>query len=1162
MTANLPLVWMVCVALAAATGGTELPQGVNLLPNGGFEVGRNHLPVDWLGNGKLSTQAHSGRYSLCIEKAPGGREPSVNSAKFALKPGASYRVSAWLKIEGPCPQDSVLLRVVTEAGAQPFELLMSQQWRKCACKFVAPQQARSGYLQFQRMCDLAKRIYLDDVEVAEVEAPKRPPVWRTDLANFEFPQQGSYVEYTAADFERARQQFAPRDIRQHRWVRQAEPLLTERFHFFKEGYASSATWLSFFNVGMTCPKDGTRLKPVVYPDDSHEMKCPKCGEICRTEANRRCARAVYNESVLWAANTLGIAYALGGDERFAQRVKEILLGFAGRYKTWEAGPHFSFNRLNDAERMVLFAAAYEYIRPCPALSPSERRKIEEDLFRPIAEFHLKGGIADRMNNRAAIYSKAVMAIGLALREKRFVEHALNNPDAGLHALSAGVFDADGLSVEGFGYQYYALSGLSPMAEMAYRAGINVYRDPAYRRIFEAPLHVLLPGEQNRQWAKEYQTASRRFEEAGQPLDDPFDGGGHLSAVPKSCYNFGDFGYGVLRSGEGLDQLYLTMEYGKETMFMGHAPAPKFALLLFANRRLLTPRGTPPSYGDALCGGWSRRSLAHHCVTVDDRDQWGRTPGRFLAFQTAPRVKVIRASDDETYGGVTLDRTLFLTDRCVIDLCAGRAGGGQHRWDLCYRNFGKLSCPLTFDARKGPLGIGHGYQYLTDVRSARTTAGWTADWRQDEKNALRLSVAAGNETEVIACSSPDNITAQTKVDAIVARRFSPATVFAAVWEPYRDRAIVSAIRPLPGVKDSEGAAVEVVTQGQPGAECFLASYVPGKRRYGDIESDGQVAAGRWRDAQSPPDYALLVGGVLLERGAHRLEASSPATLYVERLPGDNLFVKTGSGSVGKLTITGKMAPGASVTRGGEKIGAELDRPAALTFDASAETSYEVLGVTQWQKIRLDRKGGATEDNSQPEATLPAASPVDGRAHRSSGGMPAEKMQLVNGGFEAATEPIAGVPSPWQNGCSYHFAKFRARAEIDRQVAHTGKQSLKILQSNWANEATQDGWIEQKASGAGANKTCTLSAWVKANLEPTKVRLCIYGYNPRWGNDYEGGVSPPIDIGTQWQRISWTRSFGPEITDVYVMVKREHQVMGGDVWIDDVALEEDGFSTRRP
>ena len=50
-----------------------------------------------------------------------------------------------------------------------------------------------------------------------------------------------------------------------------------------------------------------------------------------------------------------------------------------------------------------------------------------------------------------------------------------------------------------------------------------------------------------------------------------------------------------------------------------------------------------------------------------------------------------------------------------------------------------------------------------------------------------------------------------------------------------------------------------------------------------------------------------------------------------------------------------------------------------------------------------------------------------------------------------------------------------------------------------------------------------------------------------------------IGKKWQRVSWTRTFGPGITDVYAMVKREYQILGGDVWIDDVQLEQGDLPT---
>ena len=80
-----------------------------------------------------------------------------------------------------------------------------------------------------------------------------------------------------------------------------------------------------------------------------------------------------------------------------------------------------------------------------------------------------------------------------------------------------------------------------------------------------------------------------------------------------------------------------------------------------------------------------------------------------------------------------------------------------------------------------------------------------------------------------------------------------------------------------------------------------------------------------------------------------------------------------------------------------------------------------------------------------------------------------------------------------------------------------------------------------------------------MAKTKVRLCLYGCNPDGGRDFAGGVSPEFEVGRRWQRITWARTFGPGITDVYAMVKREYQILGGDIWIDDVQLEEGDRTT---
>ncbi|MBI3945277.1 MAG: alginate lyase family protein [Armatimonadetes bacterium] len=1168
MRGNVLVLLMGTACLAA--GGAEPARGTDLLPSGGFETDADGdgIPDGWRLavdpadrhlTGRLSPEAHSGRHGFCVANGTGSRGSTLTSPAFDLKPDTAYEVSAWLRMDARFPQDTALLRVSAGGRSYSFDLTITRQWRRRAIRFVTEPGTTSGTLQFSQLGGQAERLYLDDVAVREVDAKDAVPrIPRTDLTGFEFPRHRPRVQHTAEEVEAIRRAMTGRDLRQHARVTAGDRWLEKRLHFFEEGY----DFRKHFATGRNCSDDGTVLKPVVHPDGTCEMRCPKCERVFREEAHRATARALFNREMAVGAASLGRAYALTGDPRYAVRAREILVGLADRYRVLKPGMHLVFTHLTEAHTFLLSCAqAYDYICESPAFPEEDRRKVEEDLLRAGAEYFCHHSQTNgARNNRGAIHNKAVMAIGVALGDKRFVDHALNNHLSGFHALVGCLFLPDGLSWEGFGYHFYTLSGLLPIAEMAHRVGINVYEDPAWRRVFEAPLKALAPGEEFPR--VDLETASRRFAELGRPLAFPSGKSDTPAAI--ASHNFDHFGLAVLRRGAGPDEIYLSMECGKEAMFMGHAPGVKFSLGLHANGRMLTPRGAA-TYGSALCGGWARRSLAHNAITVDDRDQWGRVaagpdlnyvPHRLTAFAAAPGVQVVRARDDDAYGDVTLDRTLFLADGYVVDLSAARAAAGEHRFDLCYRSYGSLACGLPFQPRGGPLGAGHGYQYLTDARSARTAADWSADWRQDEGSALRLSVVGGPETEVIACASPDNTSEERRVDAVVARRWGEGTVFAAVWEPYRDRPSVTSARRLPvAQRDAEGVGVEVAKEGQPGAAVFLAAYRPGKRRYGDIELDGMVAAGRWRSPEAAPDYAHLVKGVLLRRGSHSLEATAPATLYVEQIAPDRLLVRTGSESAGTLTITGRLAPRAGVERGGERLAAKPERGQSLTFAAAADTSYEVTGVADWRRIRLECEGRA-EEPVQPEAAPVAETSVREPAAEAP---LAGRNKLRNAGFEINEQTHPGAANPWEARSSYHLVKFRADHEYDAAVVHSGGRSLKIPGLTWANEATRDGWIEQRVPGVGAGKTYTLSAWVKASQDPTRARLVIYGWNPKWGNDYEGGVSPMFDVGTEWQRVAWTRAFGPGITDVRVMVKREHQVIGGDVWIDDIQLEEGPTAT---
>ena len=1187
---------MVCAGLGQ---GEEGPSGSpNLVPNGGFEIDADGdgMPDQWrltVGSddrfitGRLSTRAHSGKYCFCADKPHGSVYSTyLSSSSFDVKPNTAYRVSIWLRMEGTWPTDTIPLRVANTY----FHPKVGKSWQKSTFTHRTEDSTSSGHIILY-LSSLADRLYIDDIEIRETEVKEEKPRYqKTDLSDFKFPPKHPYVEYTPQEIEQIKESIKDEDSREYKiYATNVKPYgdawLRRKVHFFDKGWDSK-----YYSTKRHCPTDHTLLRSVVKPDGTCEMKCPQCGKVYRDEGYQAVARAEYNTRMSGGVLSLGKAYALTGDERYASRVREILLGIAGCFQQWGGAGHATLYHLREANYFLYpCAAGYDYVYDSPSFSAEDHRKIEDDFLRPAGEYFCRYADGNgRMNNRGAIYHRAVMAVALALKDKGLLDHVLNSPYSGFHALVAGMFDEDGLSKEGLGYHEYSMCGLSPIAEMAYRVGINLYGDPAYRKLFDAPLSVLLPGE--KMMVEQFALACPRFAELGRPMAFPFSKEdlehalrfslrplptlGKDAAIPISSYNFSHIGYGVLRSGQGEDEKYLSITYGKEAMFMGHAPGLKFGLVFYANGGLLTPKGAA-GYGDALCGAWSRNPLPHNTITADDTDQLGRTEGRLTAFEIAPQVKLMRAMDDEAYPGITLDRTLFLTDRYMVDLCGAHADQGLHRYDLCYRNLGELSCPLKFENRKGPLGVGFGYQYLTDVKSAHTTKTWAADWRQTEESAVKVSVLGEPGTEVISCTSPSNASEEEQVAAILARRWAQGTVFASVWEPYRQEPSITSISSLAvkqggrRVSDSQAVGIKVTTEGGKVADYFLASYSPGPKSYGDTTLDGLAASGRWAGGKSEPNYLHLVQGISLRRGSNSIGANVPATIYLERLSDNQLILKTGADTSGTLTMEGKVLSGVAVKADGKQVEAKIEGTKALTFQVIPGTSYQISGLAGWTSVRLKGEAqGVTgkEVEAQEPATIEPAIEQQPtvKAPLEADGSLIGKNKVANASFEInyKTHFEIACPAregPWKFQNSYYWADFRPVYDYTSESAHSGKYSIRIGKVGWANESTQDAWVEQKVCDRGSEKTYTLSAWVKASVDPTRVRLCIHGFNPKWGNDYEGGVSPWFDIGTQWQRISWTRTLGLGIAQVYVMVKREHQILGGDLWIDAVQLEQGSGAT---
>ncbi|MBI3945903.1 MAG: hypothetical protein HY321_08285 [Armatimonadetes bacterium] len=145
---------------------------------------------------------------------------------------------------------------------------------------------------------------------------------------------------------------------------------------------------------------------------------------------------------------------------------------------------------------------------------------------------------------------------------------------------------------------------------------------------------------------------------------------------------------------------------------------------------------------------------------------------------------------------------------------------------------------------------------------------------------------------------------------------------------------------------------------------------------------------------------------------------------------------------------------------------------------------------------------------------------------------------------------------------------SRCRRDPRVFHTGQAAGLITQGHvYASVTGTAGWLQEKIVPKGAGRTFQVSVWARAGkpapsrwddyiqeVFPTRVRLYLFGEDPKMGADYSGAASPVFEIGPEWRKITHTNAFGPNIGAVSVVLARLAQVGGGDVWFDDVEVVE--------
>ncbi len=158
----------------------------------------------------------------------------------------------------------------------------------------------------------------------------------------------------------------------------------------------------------------------------------------------------------------GNLFQITGEEKYAIYIRDMLLQYAELFPTLELHPtnrsyatgKIFWQCLNDANWLVYTSQAYDCVYDW--MSPADRKTVEQNLFRPLADFLSVENpqFFNRIHNHSTWANAAVGMIGLVMDDEELIKRALyglqkDGLDASLQDNDGGFIKKDGQSQAGF-----------------------------------------------------------------------------------------------------------------------------------------------------------------------------------------------------------------------------------------------------------------------------------------------------------------------------------------------------------------------------------------------------------------------------------------------------------------------------------------------------------------------------------------------------------------------------------------------------------------------------------------------------------------------------------------------------------------------------------------
>lgn len=486
-----------------------------------------------------------------------------------------------------------------------------------------------------------------------------------------------------------------------------------------------------------CKKDGNRLKAV----SPTEHKCEVCGTIYTGYPYDDVYLSNIHDGYSRDVKTLGLAYRLSGDRKYADKARAILLAYADKYDSYPlhdingkpnvGGGKVGPQTLDESTWTIPVAQGADLI--WDTLSEADKKHIGDDLLRPAAQVIRQHKMP--IHNIQCWKNSAVGLVGLLLNDVDLVADAVNGPVGFKKQMEKGI-SADGQWYEGaWGYHFYTMNASLPLAEAGARCGLGLYEYKApngrsFKDLFDGPLNfampnLLLPAFNDSGTVNVapqqglYETAFARYNDARysevlrfgkrDTLEALLLGAKPLPEAPAEssvAKNYPATGYSVLRNAPGVDATWLCMKYGPHGG--GHGHPDKLNFVLYSRGQILGVDPGTANYGVPIQNEWFKSTLAHNTLTVDETNQ-KPAEGKSMAFLSRPGVSAALAEAGDIYEGVTYRRAVaLLGDDTVLVLDIAKSDK-EHTYDFAYHNAGTWVVPL--EGTPVTLPAKPGYQHF-------------------------------------------------------------------------------------------------------------------------------------------------------------------------------------------------------------------------------------------------------------------------------------------------------------------------------------------------------------------------------------------------------------------------------------------------------------------